>query len=629
MNTEEDILERYKRISEDSWLYMTGCPLIIKKYALTMDCKKETLLCQIKFKNLGHETIKAVFVKIEGFNVSGEVTGNFTEYIYNDLLVGRSVEFGGDIGINLNDVNIRIVKIHCYKIIFFDREIKLSDENNYFKKLPKRKYLKDEIAPKLLSEFYLRYREKLRGDILIPYSNDTVRLCQCGEYTLSEFEVCPSCGQKNEWWRENTSVAQLKKFKDEREKREAAEAELKKIEDEKKAAESKLRRDKTKKIATISGCIFFIFVIGHFLITNVVIPEIKYAEAEALFTKGNYAEAVEKFEELGDYSDSEDRINEVRYSEAKALFKKGNYSEAIEKFENLGDYGDSKNRINDILQTISEKSSLIKKSVSGGYWHAVGLKKDGTVVAVGNNMDKQCDVSNWENIISVSANNFHTVGLKAGGIVVAIGDNLFEQCDVSDWKNIVGISAGGYYTVGLKEDRTVVAVGDNEYGQCNILDWKNIITVSAGGFHTVGLKADGTIIAVGYNEYGQCDVSNWKDCISISGGWYHTVGLKGNGTVIAVGENKDKQCDVSNWKNIIAISAGSCHTVGLKEDGTVVAAGSNGNGQCNVSDWKDIVAVSAGSYYTIGLKKDGTVVAVGSNSKGQCNVSDWKDIAVD
>ena len=85
MNTEEDILERYKRISEDSWLYMTGCPLIIKKYALTMDCKKETLLCQIKFKNLGHETIKAVFVKIEGFNVSGEVTGNFTEYIYNDL----------------------------------------------------------------------------------------------------------------------------------------------------------------------------------------------------------------------------------------------------------------------------------------------------------------------------------------------------------------------------------------------------------------------------------------------------------------------------------------------------------------------------------------------------------------
>ncbi len=181
MNTEEDILERYKRISEDSWLYMTGCPLIIKKYALTMDCKKETLLCQIKFKNLGHETIKAVFVKIEGFNVSGEVTGDLTEYIYNDLFIGRNSEFGGDIGIELNDVNIRIVKIYCYKIIFLDREIKLSDENNYFKKLPERKYLKDEIDPKLLSEFYLRYREKLRGDILIPYNNDTVRLCQCGE----------------------------------------------------------------------------------------------------------------------------------------------------------------------------------------------------------------------------------------------------------------------------------------------------------------------------------------------------------------------------------------------------------------------------------------------------------------
>ena len=37
-------------------------------------------------------------------------------------------------------------------------------------------------------------------------------------------------------------------------------------------------------------------------------------------------------------------------------------------------------------------------SVSAGGWHTVGLKADGTVVAVGANGDGQCDVSDWRGI---------------------------------------------------------------------------------------------------------------------------------------------------------------------------------------------------------------------------------------
>lgn len=59
----------------------------------------------------------------------------------------------------------------------------------------------------------------------------------------------------------------------------------------------------------------------------------------------------------------------------------------------------------------------------------------------------------------------HTVGLKSDGTVVAVGRNEDDQCDVSDWSDIVAISAGDFNTVGLKSDGTVVAVGDNHYGQ--------------------------------------------------------------------------------------------------------------------------------------------------------------------
>ena len=37
-------------------------------------------------------------------------------------------------------------------------------------------------------------------------------------------------------------------------------------------------------------------------------------------------------------------------------------------------------------------------AISAGYWHTVGLKADGTVVAVGFNEFGQCDASGWANI---------------------------------------------------------------------------------------------------------------------------------------------------------------------------------------------------------------------------------------
>ena len=79
---------------------------------------------------------------------------------------------------------------------------------------------------------------------------------------------------------------------------------------------------------------------------------------------------------------------------------------------------------------------LFRSAISAGYSHTVGIKSDGTVVAVGNNKYGQCDVSGWENIVAISAGSRHTVGLKSDGTVVAVGDNWYGQCDVSGWTDI-------------------------------------------------------------------------------------------------------------------------------------------------------------------------------------------------
>ena len=256
--------------------------------------------------------------------------------------------------------------------------------------------------------------------------------------------------------------------------------------------------------------------------------------------------------------------------------------------------------------------------VAAGDYHTVGLEDDGTVVAVGNNYDGQCDVGGWTDIVQVAAGYLHTVGVKADDTVVAVGDNYYGQCHVGTWTDITQVAAGGYHTVGLKSDGTVVAVGDNSLGQCDVGTWTDIAQVAAGYQHTVGVKSDGTVVAVGNNDDGQCAVGSWTGIVQVEAGDWHTVGLKSNGTVVAVGANYYGQCDVGTWTGITQVAAGCEHTVGLEDDRTVVAVGANYYGQCDVGTWTGITQVAAGWYHTVGLESGGTVVTVGDNNYGQC-----------
>lgn len=369
------------------------------------------------------------------------------------------------------------------------------------------------------------------------------------------------------------------------------EAEVIQQQKEFEAAEEAKRKAKNKKIAKITGIVAAIVLAvgaaGFFLVTKVIIPSVQYHAAETLLAEGDKVAAAFQFGKSGDYKDAQIRANALLWDDCAQ-----------------------------------------RSVVSAGNDHTVGLKSDGTVVAVGRNDDGQCEVSGWTDIVAVSAGAYHTVGLKADGTVVAAGNNVYGQCNVSNWRNIVAVSAEGSYTMGLKSDGTVVATGDNPGDHCDVSGWADIVAVFSGGMHAVGLKADGTVVATGDNANGQCNVSDWTDIVAVSAGGIHTVGLTEDGTVMTTGGNRDNQCNVSGWTDIVAISAGSSYTVGLKADGTVVATGRNNYGQCDVSGWGNIVAVSTGSSHAVCLKAYGAVAATGNNVFGQCNVSDWTNIKV-
>jgi alpha-tubulin suppressor-like RCC1 family protein len=281
--------------------------------------------------------------------------------------------------------------------------------------------------------------------------------------------------------------------------------------------------------------------------------------------------------------------------------------------------------INDNYSISASFERIPVPMVAGGGWYTLGLKSDGTVVAVGYNGYGQCNVGNWTDIIQIDGGYEHTVGLRPDGTVVALGHNGSGQCDVDNWTDIIQVVAGREHTVGLRSDGTVVAVGLNEYGQCNVGNWTDIIQIAAGAnsWHTVGLKSDGTVVAVGGGWDGECDVEDWTDIIRVAAGGHHSLGLKSDGTVVALGRNNYGECNVSDWTDIVQIAAGCQLTIGLRSDGTVIAAGWNDYGQRGVGAWTDVTQVAAGMVHTIGLRSDGSVVAVGANFNMQCNVGDW------
>ena len=629
---------RYTRVfTLPNDLYAEGCPLMISAGALLKDNQTGRMLVQLKIKNIGTKRVKAAKVCIQPMDIVGAPLGDEVAYKYLDLNAGRDEEFGQKTLIPLPDNEARAYTVRVSEVAFEDNATWTGDTAPVQLGAPKT--LSDVLRdPELIKQYKLKYGADAAYE---PKEQLDLWYCTCGALN-HKGEECHQCGLTLDFL-QSFDLAALTAEKDARLAQEKAEQEAKEAAAKARAESAK----KTKKALIIVAAVIAV-VVAAVLIVGAVKKSNAYQAAEELFINEQYDESIAAFTALGDYKDSAERVEQANtaklaaekkaeeerieaekaaaYADAEKLLAQGEEAKAAVAFNKLSGYKDAKERSLTLWDMIA-----VRETVSAGYHHTVGLKSDGTVVAVGQNDNGQCKVSGWTDIVAVSAGGWHTVGLKSDGTVVAVGYNDDGRCKVSDWTDIVAVSARSVHTVGLKADGTVIATGSNKYNQCDVSGWTDIVAVSAGGYHTVGLKSDGTVVAVGDNGDGQCNVSGWTDIVAVSAGYKHTVGLKSDGTVVAVGYNDYGECDVSGWTDIVAVSAGGDHTVGLKSDGTVIATEYTGNqkynyGQCNVSGWTDIVAVSAGRYHTVGLKSDGTVVAVGYNGDGQCDVSGWRGI---
>ena len=173
-------------------------------------------------------------------------------------------------------------------------------------------------------------------------------------------------------------------------------------------------------------------------------------------------------------------------------------------------------------------------AIDAGSRFTVGLTEDKQLLFAGFDNGQAEDFENhkdeWREVVNITASGGekgyrgggHTVGLKSDGTLVAVGDNTYGQCDFGDtekWSDIVKVVAGDWYTVGLKSNGTVVITGNNSPNNMYIDEeilatCTNIVDIAAGYGQTLGLTSEGEIIAFGFNEEDKCDGTmgqDWKN----------------------------------------------------------------------------------------------------------------------
>jgi alpha-tubulin suppressor-like RCC1 family protein len=297
----------------------------------------------------------------------------------------------------------------------------------------------------------------------------------------------------------------------------------------------------------------------------------------------------------------------------------------------------------------------------GGFEHSVALRANGTVIASGRNDEGElgdgtnerrsvfaqvlaaAGGANLSNVVAVSGGGYHSIALKSDGTVWAWGDGTLGQLGngananssipVQAGANVAGfngqviaIDAGVFHNLALTADGKVWAWGRNFNGElgdgsqtnCNLpqpvltsdppdgRQLSGISQVSAGELHSAALKTDGAVVVWGRNDFGQVgngtvSTANCR-CVffptataadtmgavtSIDAGSLSTAALKGDGTVWVWGHGVLGQIGDGNTanaltprqafvSNVVEISTGNGHHILARTiNGSVFAWGRN------------------------------------------------------
>ena len=339
-------------------LYAESSPVIIPAGTVLADSLTKKVLVQLKFKNISDKEISSLIAYILPLDASGKAPDKAVEYRYNALSIPRHESFGAGTAVVMPNTGVRSYKVRVGQVCFADGS-RWEGKEDYFAPLP---------APERLEKAY--DDEEMSHQFRISYGEDCVYLaseakdlwfCTCGAVNHEGEIKCHKCRRVYSALK-NISVDSLRS---ETSKRLSSEMQQEAEED----IENTEKRSKLLKLLAIIIPVVLILVILLATLPGYFARKNNYAKAAALLEQGEYDQAQQLYEELGDYEDSRELAEkEIPYRRAAYIMDcaaKGDtdglvmlgmkrselgeeetvstalYRKASEMFAALGDYKDS------------------------------------------------------------------------------------------------------------------------------------------------------------------------------------------------------------------------------------------------------------------------------------------------
>ena len=151
---------------------------------------------------------------------------------------------------------------------------------------------------------------------------------------------------------------------------------------EDKKQEEIVQKKTNKKNAIIGVIVIIIITVGIVagITINSVTHKNNYAVASKMLEEGNYNDAYELFNKLGEYEDSQKQANESLYRLAKQQIKDKEYIKAHDTLTQLGNYGDSADVLKKIISPYRKeiiKNASAKDVVIWGKYEQDNNKTNG------------------------------------------------------------------------------------------------------------------------------------------------------------------------------------------------------------------------------------------------------------
>lgn len=330
--------ERYSRLfSLPENLYTAGAPLVIAAGALLMDNQTGQVLAQIKMRSITSKIIHAVKLLVIGTNRAGDILCR-EEHVYEGLNASRDASFGSKEAIFLSDANVRSFSAQLLSVSFSDgsRYIGGMDE---WKPLPSQADLNQRLFD---TELIRQYRlETSNLSRFVPLETQDLWFCACGEVNRRG-ESCHRCDQTLEQCKKYLNVDLLRENKNLRLNGEAVQAAL---DEAKRQSRGKILRRVLLVLLPLVLIAGFAFGAQKLLARRDAV----YAEANRLYSIGEYADAAVLFGKLRHFKDSGEMAAKAKKADAEIasyklagkLLENERWDDAYDAYMELGDFEDS------------------------------------------------------------------------------------------------------------------------------------------------------------------------------------------------------------------------------------------------------------------------------------------------